>query len=1004
VQLRKTVTVLFSDIADSTSLGETLDAEVFGRVLQRYFDEVRSVLERHGGRVEKFIGDAVLAVFGVPVAREDDALRALRAAAEIRERLELLNDDFERGLGIRLGVRTGISTGEVLVSEGSGEGLTASGDTMNVAARLEQTASAGEILIGARTRLLGGDAIVVEELAPLELKGKAAPVVAFRLLRVLPHVSPYGRRDDAPLVGRQQELAGLHDALSRAMGNAECVLATVVGGAGVGKSRLVREFLAAVEDSVRVLVGRCAPYGEGITYLPLAQALEPVLGADPRPRVLELLLEDERRGAVADTVAAALGGSEGGGSGEEMFWAFRRLLEALTKELPLVLVVDDIHWAEPTLLDLLEHVASFSSGAPILVLCLTRPELLDERPSWTAPRENAVLAVVAPLADHEAAALAKHLTPERGLDAGELRRIVEAADGNPFFLEQLLALNSSVGSGAELVIPPTIQALLAARIDRLEAGERRVLQSAAVEGREFRRGAVVELLPWEARGEIDANLLSLTRRQFVRPSHAGDPGGDSFSFAHGLVREAAYGETPKERRADLHLRLADYLGKDLSTPVEIVGYHLADAASYRLELGLGDERTEEIAARGAELLATGGRHALDLGDDRAAAKLLERASELMPIDEPSGRALRLELGRALAGSGRLEPARAALAEITAAAQLEGGRALELRAELGLLNLRAQTDAQLSMVELEATAERALPELERLEDERGLASAWWLVHWARFRLGRYADSLAAAEQTVEHARRAGDRREELRALGAIAMATKHGPTPVTEGLARCDELVERSGGASLMEAFAARVRGFLLAMTGEFERGREECRRSVELYEELGNRVSALGVVCELEVVERKSGRLEVAEEELRSANVRLREIGDVGYLSWVVPQLARILALRGKVDEAIELARSSRAEMQPDHSFGQVTARLAEAIALTSNGTLEAAEEVALAALELVERTDALDVHADVLLALADIDRAHGRTSQASVRVARAIELSERKGDVVSVAHARSLV
>ncbi len=309
-----------------------------------------------------------------------------------------------------------------------------------------------------------------------------------------------------------------------------------------------------------------------------------------------------------------------------------------------------------------------------------------------------------------------------------------------------------------------------------------------------------------------------------------------------------------------------------------------------------------------------------------------------------------------------------------------------------------------MVELEATAERALPELGRLEDERGLASAWWLVHWARFRLGRYADSLAAAEQTVEHARRAGDRREELRALGAIAMATCHGPTSVSDGLRRCEELVERSGGASLMEAFAARVRGFLLAMTGEFERGREECRRSVELYEELGNRVSALGVVCELEVVERKSGRLDVAEQELRSAEARLREIGDVGYLSWVVPQLARILALRGKVDEAVELARRSRTEMQPDHAFGQVTARLAEAIALTSDGQLEAAEEVAAAALELVERTDALDVHADVLLALADIDRARGRTSQASARVVRAIELSEQKGDVVSVAQARTLV
>jgi tetratricopeptide (TPR) repeat protein len=373
----------------------------------------------------------------------------------------------------------------------------------------------------------------------------------------------------------------------------------------------------------------------------------------------------------------------------------------------------------------------------------------------------------------------------------------------------------------------------------------------------------------------------------------------------------------------------------------------------------------------------------------------------VPVEDPSGRALRLELGRALAGSGRLEQARATLTEVIAAAQAESARAVELRAQLALLNLRAQTDSRASMVELEATAERALPELERLEDERGLASAWWLVHWARFRIGRYGDSLAAAELTVEHARRAGDRREELRALGAIAMATCHGPTPVADGLRRCEELVDRADGASLVEAFAARVRGFFLAMTGEFERGREECRRSVEIYEELGNRVSALGVVCELEVVERMSGRLDVAEEELRSTDARLREIGDVGYLSWVVPQLARILALRGKGDEAIELARRSRAEMQPDHAFGQVTARLAEAIALTAAGELEAAEEVALESLELVERTDALDVHADVLLALADLDRAKGRTEPALVRLGQAIELCEQKGDVVSAARAR---
>ncbi len=469
MQLRKTVTVLFSDIADSTSLGETLDAEVLGRVLQRYFDEVRGVLERHGGRVEKFLGDAVLAIFGVPVAREDDALRALRASVEIRERLELLNSDFERDLGIRLGVRTGIATGEVLVSADTGEGLTASGDTMNVAARLEQAAAPGEILIAATTRALGGDAITVEELEPLVLKGKAEPVAAFRLEGVLPGMSPYARRDDAPLVGREQELAALRDALHRATESRECLLATVVGPAGVGKSRLVGAFLGELDDSVRALVGRCAPYGEGITYLPLAEALEPVLGADPREGVLGLLVDDDRAGAVADSVAAAIGADAESGSGEEASWAFRHLFEALARERPLVLVVDDLHWAETTLLDLLEDVASFSSGVPILLVCMSRPDLLEERPAWVTPRPGAILLALAPLAKGDATALVEELLLDRELAEEDKRRIVEAAGGNPLFLEQLLALNMEVGTTGELVVPPTIQALLAARIDRLDA-------------------------------------------------------------------------------------------------------------------------------------------------------------------------------------------------------------------------------------------------------------------------------------------------------------------------------------------------------------------------------------------------------------------------------------------------------------------------------------------------------------------------------------------------------
>ncbi|HET9460450.1 MAG TPA: AAA family ATPase [Gaiellaceae bacterium] len=1000
-EVRKTVTTLFSDVVGSTSLGEAVESELLRRVIRRFFEEARVVVERHGGSVEMFIGDAVVALFGVPVAREDDALRALRAACEIRARLVALNDDFERDHGFTLGVRTGVNTGEVIVGETSLEGFRASGDTMNVGARLEQSASPGEILIGALTRELGGDAIVVEVVEPLDVKGKADPLVAFRLLEVLPATSPYARREDAPLVGRSSELASLRDALRTAEAERQCVLTTIVGPAGVGKSRLARAFLDAVDESTLTLVGRCVSYGEGITFLPLTEALGPVLGDSPHARVLELLGPDDRAASVADAVGSALGFGDSTASTEETFWACRRLLESLARELPLVLVVDDIHWAEPTLLDLLEYIASFSTGSPMMILCLSRPELLEERPTWAAPRENNFVTVLSPLADDESFALVESLSADRERSKAEVQQIVAAADGNPLFLEQLLALDAGRDREGELVIPPTIQALLAARLDQLEEPDRRVLECASIEGREFHRELVVELVESRDRRDVASILLGLARRQFIRPVRSAVPGDDVFAFVHALVRDAVYLSMPKEQRADLHLRVADYLERGAYGAGELVGFHVADAVRYRRELGATDELTRDLAGRAAARLSEAAQRALDFGDDRAAAKLLERATELVPVDEPVGLAMRLDLGSALAGSGRLDSARAAFSEVAAAAERAGQRSIELRADIGLLNLRTQTDIEITMAEVASTAERALEEFEQLGDEHGLAAAWWLVHWSRFRSGQYALSLEAAEQAVEHARRAGHRREELRALGAIAMALKWGPTPVAEGLRRCDELVERAGGAQLVQAFADRNKGVLYSMIGELELGRAHIARAVEIYEELGLTVSAIGTAVELEPVDRQAGRLDAAEELLRSAYMRMREIGDIGYLSWIAPRLARILALRGDAEGALELAARVRGEMQTDHSFGQIGVRVAEATALAAQGRGVEADAVALEALELVERTDMLDVHGDVLEVIAGLDLAAGREGLARERFERALALYEQKGDVVAANRVR---
>ena len=684
------------------------------------------------------------------------------------------------------------------------------------------------------------------------------------------------------------------------------------------------------------------------------------------------------------------------GSTDETFWAIRRVVEALARQHPLALVVDDVHWAEATLLDLLEYVATFSSDAPMVILATSRPELLDERPSWSAPRENGTLVVLQPLTASESTELAGSLAARLGDDA--VRRLVDAADGNPLFLEQLVALNADAAD--ELVVPPSIHALLAARIDQLVDAERRVLECASVAGRRFDRAMLGALLPEALVPEAGAHLLSLARKQFVRPDRSGDA-DEAFAFVHGLMRDAAYNAIPKAARAELHERLAEVLDARGDDGADLVGFHLAEAVRYRRELGRNDDVTAGLARRASELLAAAGHRALGTGDSRAAAKLLERAVDLVPVDTDAGPEIRLGLARAYEVSGRLEAAGGLLEEVRATARRSGDDILELRAELELGALRSRTDADITNHELASLAERAIAAFEEVGYGVGLASAWQLLHWARFRAAQYEDSLAAAERSAEHARRARDRRGELEALSAIAMAALLGRTPAEEGLRLCDELLTRADGAPFVDAYAARVRGCFHSMQGEFVEARRECRRATELYGQLGLSISAIGVVCESAEVERRAGDLAEAERALREAREGLLDIGDIGYVSWVTAMLARILAERGSYDEARELARSCRVDLQSDHGFLQAASRLAEGIANLGEGRLDEAEAIGAEALETTLGTDMLDMHGDVVLLLADVDRASGRAERAAERFREAIALYEEKGDVVSAERVR---
>ena len=557
---RKTVTVVFTDLAGSTALGERLDPETLRGVMSRYFATAQAAMERHGGTVEKFIGDAVMAVFGVPTLREDDAVRAIRAVVELSDALERLNAELDREHGIRIAIRTGVNTGEVVVGgvDSATDQRLATGDAVNVAARLEQGAAPGDVLLGANTYSIVAENVVAEAVAPVDAKGKSEPLAAWRLVAVRPDVPAFARSIGTPFVGRSRELAVLSEAFEKAIKAKTCELATILGTPGIGKSRLVRELVGSLETRARILVGRCVAYGDGISYLPLGEVVREVAGEDSEPELARLLSEVERGDVAARLISGAVSGDSSAGSPEETAWAFRRLFETIASVRPLVLVVDDIHWAEPTMLDLLEYVVGASSTAPILIVCTARADLLETRPSWTA-QQHAGLVTLEPLDDAASQSLVDELLREHDLPARLRERVLVSAEGNPLFAEQMLAMLADDPDASEEAVPATITALLAARIDRLEPGERTVLQRASVEGRLFHRGSVAGLVPPDEASGLGSILLALARKEFIRPDRSLFAGDDGFRFNHVLIRDVAYSSIPKELRAELHARLASWL-------------------------------------------------------------------------------------------------------------------------------------------------------------------------------------------------------------------------------------------------------------------------------------------------------------------------------------------------------------------------------------------------------------------------------------------------------------
>ncbi len=1010
-EVRKTVTVMFMDAVGSTGLGEQTDPESLRRVMTRYFDEIRTIVERHGGTVEKYIGDAVMAVFGVPVVHEDDALRAVRAATEIRARLNAVGDELQRQRGTSVAWRTGLNTGEVVAGDAGAGQRFVSGDAVNVAARLEQSAQAGEILVGPETYQLIRDAVVVEPTEPLTAKGKSKPLAAYRLIDVPAGGTSPARRVDSPMIGRQRQRRLLAEAYEQVVDERVCHLFTILGAAGVGKSRLVSEFLAELGEAAQVLHGRCLSYGEGITYRPIAEAVrEAARLADDdsddelRRKVGALVDHDADRLQVVERIGALLGRLPGTGVPEETFWAVRTLLESIARKRPLVLVLDDIHWAEPTLLDLIEHLADWTHDAPLLVLCVARQDLLETRPGWGGGKSYATTLTLEPLNDTESRALMVNLLGQVELGAELVEKIGQAAEGNPLFVEEMVGMLidngflvqrdggwATAGDLTEVTVPPSIQALLAARLDRLPVSERAVIERGAVEGKVFHRGAVAELGPEDMRESVATHLRALSRKELVRPDRSDFEGDEAFRFRHLLIRDAAYTAMPKEARAELHARFAGWLermaGEHLSEYEEIVGYHLEQAFRYRTELGPIDDESRRLGAEAARHLGASAERAAQRGDANASLKLFRTAFDLTPEDAHERYRLAAGLGLALVNSGDIRGADTLLAAETERARAAGDELGAAYTEVVRLN--AQTT--LGTVTVEHVLQRGAVLLAFFE-ERG--DDWGAM---RAKLELATHHFFAGHALTAH-RLLMDMRSSYPAQalppmvsGMALVSVFWGPTPVDEALAIVQGFDVLSGRA--VEAYVLGVTGALRGLLGDFDAGREMLRRAIEIEVEIGRQQSGDAFYGQsLGPLEMVAGRYDEAERVMLGAYERMSARGDTGFSSVVAGNLAALYIGLGRWEEADRFTRITLDTAQPDDAEAQAQGWSALGRVQAARGELDQAEASAGRAVEVSAGTDYLVRRGLVLTDFAEVLVTAGRINEARDAFRRAIETFEAKG------------
>jgi tetratricopeptide (TPR) repeat protein len=934
----------------------------------------------------------------------------------MKERLEVLNVELEKNWGVTLENRTGVNTGTVIASSEAGtRQRLVTGDTVNVAARLEQAAPAQEVLIGEPTYRLVRDYVEVEEVEPLELKGKSERVPAYRLLSVTEGTG--ARRHTLPLIGRERELALLSGLLEDAVSQRACRLVKVVADAGTGKSRLIEEVMAlATERGGVALRGRCLEYGSGITFWPLIEIVAEAAGIsrEDAPEVARgkiAVLVDDR--AVIDRVTAAVGLSEAPFPLDELYWGARKLLEAIAADRPLVAVFEDLHWAEPALLEMLTNVAQTSSGAPIIVVGTGRPELEERHPDWPSIPEAAQIRLE-PLDGEAVDRMVEHLLGGT-LPAEVLAKIASAAEGNPLFVEQLVAMFVDEGAlhrqgdgwvaskdfAERVTVPASIDALLAGRLDLLPRDELTVLESASVVGLNFPVEPVEEIVP-AALVPVRPHIGRIEARGLVRVAE--DAGEDVYRFHHILVRDSAYNRLPKRIRATLHARFARWgervnreRGRELEFQ-EIMGFHLEQARRYLLDLAPLDEEGRELGLRAAGHLAPAGRRAFGRGDMAAAANLLRRSADLLPEGSRERVELLPDLGEALMEIGEFAEAQARLDEAAAAAAGFGDPILEADAILTRLLVAHHTldDLESWRTEVQQEADRLIPLLEHEDAAATRAKAWRMVAFVHGVVCHWQETADALERAIAAARLADDQRMVARLSSSYVMALSEGPTPAPVAIERAEEVLAYGLVDRQAEAVALLTMAPLHAMSGEFDRARELASQGGELLRELGATVIAARTSDVASRIELLAGDAEAAEAKLRADFDVLTALDE----NYVRPNIAALLSKTllelGRADEAEAFAAVADEIASPDDVEAQALLRSVRARILSARGLDAEARVLAAEVLDLVAATDAPVLRADSLLDVAEALESSPAERLAVLEEARA--LYEQKRHLVGIA------